>query len=460
MANFEFERVSDPLAKIKVIGVGGGGSNAVDSMVEKGIKNVEFYAVNTDAQALAKSKCSNKLQIGEKITGGLGTGGNPELGKKSAIESMDSIKDVLKGTDMLFLTEGLGGGTGTGATPEIAKLAKEMGILSVAIVTRPFSFEGPQRLKKAEFGLEDIRQYVDTLIVVSNDKLLDFVGKKATLIEAFEKANEILVQGVNSISDLISTAGLINVDFADIKAIMGQTGGAVMGVGVGRGENRAQEAVKKACASPLLDKIVIDGAKGVLICFTGSRDITLDEINEATTYVYKTADPDANIIFGAVINEELKDEIRVTIIATGFYDSNIMAAMPFETITKEHPPIHSTIATSQTAPQKIIIQHVKPEVEIKKEVAQEKPEILSPLSGVSLRTKLESMLKKEIQDMPDEDSSLSLSDDLDDETPVKKGDSDITMEINDELPDIDDIKENGLDIPTFLRKNKKQMGEF
>jgi cell division protein FtsZ len=351
MAPFEIEQDTRPPACIKVIGIGGGGCNAVDGMMANGLANVEFHALNTDAQALSRTRCPNRLQIGADVTGGLGCGGDPLTGEKSANSAKDQIRQILQGADMVFLAAGLGGGTGTGATPVIAQMAKEAGILTVAIVTRPFQFEGPQRMQKAQQGIEKLREYVDTLIVVSNDRLLEVVGSKATLLEAFTMANNVLAQGVQSISDLISVPGLINLDFADVRSIMGERGGAVMGVGVGKGENRAEEAVKKACSSPLLDKIEIDGATGVLICITGPTDLRLSEIGTATTMVYKTADPQANIIFGAVVDQGLTDEVRVTIIATGFVE------------------------------------------DLKRQSKKEAEERLtSPTSSVSLRSKLESML--------------------------------------------------------------------
>jgi len=352
MPPFEIEEEGRPPARIKVIGVGGGGCNAVDGMMASGLENVEFYAVNTDIQALGRTRCPNRVQIGPDVTGGLGCGGDPLTGEKAASTSKEQIRGILEGADMVFLTAGLGGGTGTGATPVIAQMAKEAGILTVAIVTKPFHFEGPQRMQKALQGVEKLREYVDTLIIVSNDRLLEVVGNKATLLEAFALANNVLAQGVQSISDLISVPGLINLDFADVRAIMGERGGAVMGVGVGKGENRAEEAVKKACSSPLLDKIEIDGATGVLICITGPPDLKLSEITTATSMVYEAADKNANIIFGAGINEDLTDEIRVTIIATGFAD----------------------------------------EVGRKKRRQEDKERLTSPTSSVSLRAKLESML--------------------------------------------------------------------
>jgi cell division protein FtsZ len=320
MQDIQFESDVEPCARIKVIGVGGGGTNAVESMVKSGLRGVEFFVVNTDAQALARSSVASKIQIGNEVTSGRGAGADPNIGAKAAIDHKEEITQALSDADMVFITAGLGGGTGTGAAPVVAEIAKNLGILTVAVVTRPFRFEGPQRMRKANEGLERLREFVDTCIIVSNDRLLEVVGPKATLAEAFTVANNVLAMGVSSISDLIGVPGLINVDVADVRTIMNETGGAVMGVGVGKGENRATEAVKKACSSPLLDKIVIDGARGVLICVTGGSDMTLFEVNEATTMVYEAASPDANIIFGAVVDERLKDEIRVTIIATGFED--------------------------------------------------------------------------------------------------------------------------------------------
>ncbi len=320
MQDIQFESDVEPCARIKVIGVGGGGTNAVESMVKSGLRGVEFFVVNTDAQALARSSVASKIQIGNEVTSGRGAGADPNIGAKAAIDHKEEITSALADADMVFITAGLGGGTGTGAAPVVAEIAKNLGILTVAVVTRPFRFEGPQRMRKANEGLERLREFVDTCIIVSNDRLLEVVGPKATLAEAFTVANNVLAMGVSSISDLIGVPGLINVDFADVRTIMNETGGAVMGVGVGKGENRATEAVKKACSSPLLDKIVIDGARGVLICVTGGSDMTLFEVNEATTMVYEAASPDANIIFGAVVDERLKDEVRVTIIATGFED--------------------------------------------------------------------------------------------------------------------------------------------
>lgn len=318
MKALEIEQELPQPTCIKVIGIGGGGCNTISDMYNMGINNVEFYAINTDVQSLKICQCPNKIQIGKELTNGLGAGSNPQIGEQAALAAKDVITELLKGADMVFITAGFGGGTGTGGAPVVAQIAKEMGILTVAVVTRPFRFEGPKRMQQAEEGIEKMREICDTVIAISNERLLEVVGNKARLVEAFHIANNVLSEGVKSISELITSPGLINVDFADVRTIMGISGGAVMGVGIGKGENRAVEAVKKACSNQLLDKIVIEGAKGILLCFNAPPDLTLQEVNEATTLVYEAADDDANIIFGTVINENLKDEVKVTMIATGF----------------------------------------------------------------------------------------------------------------------------------------------
>lgn len=315
MIDFEIE--TETYAQIKVIGVGGGGSNAVNRMIAAGLKGVDFISVNTDAQALELARSSTKLKIGTKLTKGLGSGGNPEIGQQAAEESKEEIEAVLKGADMIFITAGMGGGTGTGGAPVIAEIAKSLGALTVGVVTRPFTFEGRRRMNQAEKGIANLKEKVDTLIVIPNDKLLQVVDKRTPLVEAFRIADDVLRQGVQGISDLIAIPGLINLDFADVRAIMQETGTALMGVGVSSGENSAVQAAKAAIFSPLLETS-IDGARGVLINITGGSNLSLFEIHEAAETVADAADPDANIIFGAVIDEHLKDESRVTVIATGF----------------------------------------------------------------------------------------------------------------------------------------------
>lgn len=304
-------------ANLKVVGVGGGGSNAVNRMIEAGIKGVDFICINTDVQALNLSMAPVKLQIGQNLTRGLGAGANPEVGKKAAEESREEILEHLKGADMVFITAGMGGGTGTGGTPIVAQAAKEVGALTVGVVTKPFSFEGRRRMNVALEGIENLRQNVDTLIVIPNDRLLQVVPKDASILDAFKVADDVLRHGVQGISDLVCVPGLINLDFADVRTIMMDTGSALMGIGVGHGEDRAKEAAMQAIASPLLEAS-IEGAKGVLMNITGGPDLGLFEVNEAAEIVMQAADPDANIIFGAVINEEFEDTVQITVIATGF----------------------------------------------------------------------------------------------------------------------------------------------
>lgn len=320
----EFDTNVDQLAVIKVIGVGGGGNNAVNRMIEHGVQGVDFIAVNTDAQALNLSKAEVRLQIGSKLTRGLGAGANPDVGKKAAEESREQLEEVLRGADMVFVTAGMGGGTGTGAAPVIAQIARELGALTVGVVTRPFSFEGKKRQLQAVGGINGMKEGVDTLIVIPNDKLLQIVDKNTPMLEAFREADNVLRQGVQGISDLIATPGLINLDFADVKTIMSNKGSALMGIGIATGENRAAEAAKKAISSPLLESS-IDGAKGVLMNITGGSNLSLYEVQEAADIVAMASDEEVNMIFGSVINENLKDEIIVTVIATGFTEDQIAA---------------------------------------------------------------------------------------------------------------------------------------
>ncbi|HAN86087.1 MAG: cell division protein FtsZ [Bacillota bacterium] len=325
---FELELEVDHLANIKVIGVGGGGSNAINRMIGAGLKGVEFVALNTDAQALRMSNASQKIQIGEKLTKGLGAGANPEIGKKAAEESRDMLSETMDGADMVFITCGMGGGTGTGAAPIIAEIAKELGALTVGVVTKPFSFEGRRRMAQADQGIDALREEVDTLIVIPNDRLLQVAEAQTSILDAFRIADDVLRQGVQGISDLITVPGLINLDFADVRTIMTDAGSALMGIGVASGENRALEAARSATASPLLEAS-IHGAKGVLMNITGSSNMGLFEVNEAAETVADAADPDALVIFGAVIDDSMGDEIKVTVIATGF--DAIQADQPVRT---------------------------------------------------------------------------------------------------------------------------------
>ena len=311
----------DQLAKIKVIGVGGGGNNAVNRMIESGLKGVEFIVANTDLQVLDKSKASKKIQIGKELTSGLGAGSNPQIGKEAALESKAEIEEALEGADMVFVTCGMGGGTGTGAAPVIANIAQDMGALTVGIVTKPFSFEGKKRMNQAIQGLDELKAHVDTLIVIPNDRLREIIDKTTPLVESFKEVDNVLRRGVQSISDLIAVAGLINLDFADVKAVMENRGNALIGIGIGVGEGRATEAAKQAVSSPLLETS-IDGATDAIINVTGGTNLTLFEVEEAAEVVRQSANTDINTIFGAVINENLKDEIIVTVIATGFEDKS------------------------------------------------------------------------------------------------------------------------------------------
>lgn len=317
----------DQLAQIKVIGVGGGGSNAVNRMIENGLQGVEFIAVNTDAQALQLSDAETKLQLGGKLTRGLGAGANPDIGKKAAEESREQLEEALTGADMVFITAGMGGGTGTGAAPVIAEVAKEIGALTVGVVTRPFTFEGRKRSTQAASGITALKDKVDTLIVIPNDRLLEIVDKSTPMLEAFREADNVLRQGVQGISDLIAVPGLINLDFADVKTIMSEKGSALMGIGIATGENRAAEAAKKAISSPLLETSV-DGAQGVLMNITGGSNLSLFEVHEAAEIVSDASDEEVNMIFGSVINDNLDDEIVVTVIATGFQDAEDKNAGP------------------------------------------------------------------------------------------------------------------------------------
>ena len=312
-----FGQQAESFARIKVIGVGGGGCNAVNRMIEEGMGGIEFVTVNTDAQALLLSKAPTRVRIGDKGTRGLGAGGNPEVGRKAAEESAEELYEVLKGSDMVFVTSGLGGGTGTGAAPIVAQIAKEVGALTIGVVTRPFAFEGARRQQSAELGITKLKEHADTLIVIPNDRLLQIVDKKVSLTEAFRTADDVLRQGIQGISELITIPGMINLDFADVRAIMSEGGAALMAVGHATGEDRARVAAELAISSQLLD-ITIDGARGILFNVTGGNNLTLFEVNQAAAIIKETAHPDVNLIFGAVIDPNMGEEVRITVIATGF----------------------------------------------------------------------------------------------------------------------------------------------
>ncbi len=353
MDNEDLNFMMDGTATIKVIGVGGAGNNAVNRMVEAGIKSVEFIAVNTDRQALNMSKANSKIQIGEKLTRGLGAGANPDIGAQAAEESKAEIAEILKGADMVFVTAGMGGGTGTGAAPLVAATAKELGILTIGVVTKPFTFEGKKRLAQAERGIANLKGKVDTLVVIPNDKLLQVIDRKTSIVEAFRMADDILRQGVQGISDLIAVPGLINLDFADVKTIMLNQGMAHMGIGRASGENRAEDAAKQAIQSPLLETS-IEGARGVIINITGGSDIGLHEANTAAELVQRSADPEANIIFGTVTDDSMGDEIQITVIATGFEkeDEKRPGLSGYENIVadtwRKRNAVNTTSSTSQS----------------------------------------------------------------------------------------------------------------
>jgi cell division protein FtsZ len=440
MAEFEFleneEREIRTDLHIKVIGIGGAGSNAVDSMIDLGLDNVEFFIINTDVQALRRAKCPNKLQIGKDITHGRGAGSDPIIGEKAALTAKDTINEIIMGADMLFLASGFGGGTGTGATPVVAEIARELGVLTVAFITRPFHFEGPQRMKRADLGIDRLRDCCDTLVAISNERLLEVVGNKSTLTEAFGMANDVLAQAVKSISELITVPGLINVDFGDVRAVMSGNGGAVMGVGVGKGENRAIEAVKKACSNPLLDKIVIDGATSILMCISGGDNLKLDEINQSASAVYEAADPNANITLGVVLDPNLNDQIKVTIIATGFQDERRQLV--------EKPAQDEVVQEKQSSASL---------------------NLKAPQPSVTLKEKLESMLAAESEESEEEKRSLKAQKS---EEKVKAEEQQQDFVVNFNRPDNplrrlrtestskkeDAPVEEDLESPAFLRRRK------
>lgn len=346
MALLEFEHSHNP-AKIKVIGVGGGGGNAINTMISQRMDGVEFIAANTDLQALEANQASSKIPLGNTLTKGLGAGANPEVGRNSAMEDRDRIADMLRGADMVFVTAGMGGGTGTGAAPVIAELAREVGALTVGVVTKPFAFEGKKRRMQAEEGIANLARCVDTLITIPNDRLLSIASKHTTMMESFHKADEVLLNAVQGISNLITIPGLINVDFADVKTIMSNMGRALMGTGRASGERRAIEAAQQAISSPLLEDVAITGATGILINITGGPDLTLFEVNEASTLIQEAAHEDANIIFGSVIDESLGDEVRITVIATGF-DARSSFSVDGPMISERKRPTQGTMSFARS----------------------------------------------------------------------------------------------------------------
>ncbi len=343
-------------ALIRVVGIGGGGSNAINRMIDAGIVGVDFVAINTDSQALQASRAKLRLHLGERATRGLGAGGDPEVGTKAAEESEEEIRQVLSGSDMVFVTAGMGGGTGTGASPIIAKVARAEGALTIGVVTRPFSFEGARRSKSAEEGIERLKEHVDTLIVIPNDRLLETADKRVTLVDSFRMADDVLRQGIQGISELITVPGLINLDFADVRTIMSQGGAALMAIGHGSGDDRALIAAEQALSNRLLD-VTIDGARGILFNVTGGNNLSLYEINQAASIIRETAHPDVNLIFGAVVDESMRDEIRITVIATGFEHqiTNMRRVAPRNVNVERrekptHPPVREPVMVEPTRP--------------------------------------------------------------------------------------------------------------
>ena len=349
--DFSNQFQSESFARIKVVGVGGGGCNAVNRMIDEGLQGIEFITVNTDAQALLLSQAATRVRIGDKVTRGLGAGGNPEVGRRAAEESGDELYEVLKGSDMVFITAGLGGGTGTGAAPIIAQIAREVGALTIGVVTRPFGFEGSRRSKSAEDGINKLKEQADTLIVIPNDRLLQIVDKRSGLKDAFSIADDVLRQGIQGISELITVPGLINLDFADVKAVMSEGGAALMAVGKASGEERARKAAEMAISSKLLD-ITIDGAHGILLNVAGGSDLTLFEVTQAADIIKETASPDVNLIFGAVVDPSIKDEIRITVIATGFNRPVAeVTETPARAARSEKPRVQQPVEETKVEPQ-------------------------------------------------------------------------------------------------------------
>ncbi len=436
---FEFEEDLSQSAKIKVVGIGGGGTNAVNTMIRSKLDGVEFIAANTDIQALRSNQAPIKIQIGRDLTKGLGAGANPDVGRSAAMEDQNSIAEVLGGADMVFITAGMGGGTGTGAAPVIAKIGKEMGALTVGVVTKPFAFEGKKRARQAEIGIEALKENVDTLIVIPNEKLLHVAGKDTPMVDTFKMADEILLQAVKGISDLITIPGLINLDFADVKTIMGEMGMALMGTGSGHGENRAIEAAQKAISSPLLENVSINGATGIIINITGPSNMTLFEVNEASKLIQQEAHEDANIIFGAVIDDKKKEDIRVTVIATGFSKTSKKTIFsPATTLPKYKniSPVYSTTPTPLMTKSESSPSVAAPAAPVNEGQLNAFPQQKRPL-GASFIAHSSSMTPPEPFELHPTHKEDELSD-------IKKLVEEIGMI---------EAEQDEYDIPTFLRKH-------
>ena len=424
-------------ARIKVVGVGGGGGNAVNTMILSGLNGVDFMTANTDIQALTASAATTRIQIGKQLTQGLGAGANPDVGREAALEDTQNIRELLSGADMVFVTAGMGGGTGTGAAPVIARIAKELGALTVAVVTKPFQFEGKRRMRQAEDGIRDLKSAVDTLITIPNQRLLAVAGRDSSLLDTFKRADEILLHAVKGISDLITVHGLINLDFADVRTIMSEMGMAMMGAGAARGENRAIEAAQRAISSPLLDDVSIRGAKGVLINITGGLDLALHEVDQAASLIQQEADDDANIIFGAVIDEKMENEIRITVIATGFGES-LEQSM--------RPPV-----SSSTAAKPVVTREPEPAPR------QERPSFSwlrerDPIAAAEARPSLLRSIPRD-RDNPRPVVRLGTIEDGAEPSWHRSGIEDVADGPDDRAFTMSDDAEDEYEIPAFLRKS-------
>lgn len=475
---FELEETTNFGANIKVIGCGGGGSNAVQTMIEGGLTGVEFIVANTDRQALQHNRADVKIQVGRELTKGLGAGANPEIGKRAAIESYNDIVKALEGADMVFVTAGMGGGTGTGGAPVVAKIAKEMGALTIGVVTRPFMFEGKKRKRQADYGIQDLKENVDTLIVIPNQKLLSVSSEKTPLLETFKKADQVLLHAVKGISDLINIRGLINLDFADIRTVMAAKGMAIMGSGVATGDNRAVEAATQAISSPLLENISIDGATGIIINVTGGSDLTLWEVNEASTLITEAAHEDAEIIFGAVIDESMGSNVSVTVIATGF--GNEEGLMVNDQITKLQAmaeaqlAMQNQMANIQMPSVSTEVLSPMPEEEVPMELHPEPSEGAAPMEEMSMPSHPEAASVEMMEER--EDAHASLPRDIllakarayreSQAKRAKDQPEQLTMNVEDELDPLNTAKRlaqevvkapfesDNLEVPAFLRRRR------
>lgn len=449
---FEIEQSAVLGAKIKVVGVGGSGCNAINTMIKMGLTGVDFITANTDRQALEASLAPTKVAIGQETTKGLGAGANPEVGRKAALEDYQRVSELLDGADMVFITAGMGGGTGTGAAPIFAKIAKEIGALTVGVVTKPFLFEGKKRAKQAEMGISWIAEHVDSLIMIPNQKLLSFAGASLTMVDAFRKADEVLLNAVQGISDVINNTGLINSDFADVKTIMQNKGLALMGVGYGQGDHRAVEAATNAISSPLLEDISIDGATGLLVNISGGADLTLTEVNEATTLISEAAHPDAQVIFGTVIDESLKDKIKVTVIATGLRNT-IIPVVETQTQTQTQTQTHSQSLAQQTQPtQQTQAMATPPPAPMAAAFASTMPAASAPAPVAELPP-----VSLIVDPAPPSGATLAPMDEEDEQMVANSAASEIkNARVIAQKLGISNLNDDEFDIPAYLRRGKER----